>query len=89
MSTARRNGRSSKAPDAVIREAFVEAHARDPGRDRHWLASVDGNATQIEVLRGLACGAFLFDHEEPGDHATLFAAPLMQSGDEPGDGIAC
>lgn len=42
-----------KAPDEVIREAFREARRRDPEGRKRWVALVDGNETQIEILRKL------------------------------------
>ena len=35
---------------AVIAAAFDEAERRDPARSRTWIALVDGNRTQIEVI---------------------------------------
>jgi hypothetical protein len=35
---------------AVIAAAFDEAQRRDPGRERTWIALVDGNNTQIEAI---------------------------------------
>lgn len=43
-----------KDAEAVIRQAFEEAAIRDPGRKKTWVAHVDGNATQIEVLQRVA-----------------------------------
>ena len=40
--------------EAVIRQAFEEAAIRDPGHKKTWVAHVDGNATQIEVLQRVA-----------------------------------
>src|SRR5947208_2678656 len=42
-----------KTPDDVIREAFREARRRDPEGRKRWVALVDGNETQIEILRKL------------------------------------
>ena len=39
-----------KSPERVIEEAFQEALFRDPGRKKSWVALVDGNKTQIEIL---------------------------------------
>lgn len=44
----------AKEPEEVFREAFVEALSRDPDRKKTWVAVVDGNATQIEILGKLA-----------------------------------
>ena len=44
----------AKGPEEVFREAFVEALSRDPDRKKTWVAVVDGNATQIEILGKLA-----------------------------------
>lgn len=43
-----------KPPEEVLRAAFAEAHGRDPQRKKKWVALVDGNAKQIEILRKLA-----------------------------------
>jgi hypothetical protein len=43
-----------KDPEEVIEEAFDEALCRDPGREKKWVALVDGNKTQIRILRRLA-----------------------------------
>lgn len=42
-----------KEPDAVIGEAFREARRRDPEGRKRWVALVDGNETQIEILTKL------------------------------------
>ena len=42
-----------KTPDEVIREAFREARRRDPEGRKRWVALVDGNETQIEILEKL------------------------------------
>jgi hypothetical protein len=39
-----------REPAQVIAEAFREARRRDPAGDKEWVALVDGNATQIELL---------------------------------------
>lgn len=39
---------------AVIRDAFAEAHRRDPGHARPWFALVDGNNAQIDAINSLA-----------------------------------
>lgn len=44
----------AKEPEEVLREAFAEALGRDPERKKTWVALVDGNATQIELLQKLA-----------------------------------
>ena len=38
----------------VIADAFAEAHRRDPGRARPWLAVIDGNCHQIQTVTSLA-----------------------------------
>jgi hypothetical protein len=43
-----------KTPEQVIREAFREAHRRDPTHEKHWVALVDGNKAQIRILRRVA-----------------------------------
>jgi len=39
-----------KSPESVIEEAFQEAHFRDPDRKKSWVALVDGNKPQINIL---------------------------------------
>jgi len=43
-----------KDPDQVLEEAFREAEHRDPDRKKSWVALVDGNKTQLEILEDLA-----------------------------------
>jgi hypothetical protein len=43
-----------KEPDQVIADAFDEAHRRDPNHEKHWIALVDGNNTQIDILKRVA-----------------------------------
>lgn len=43
-----------KHTEAVLEEAFREARTRDPERTKSWVALVDGNKTQIEILEDLA-----------------------------------
>jgi hypothetical protein len=43
-----------KDPEQVIEEAFAEAFHRDPNHEKHWVALVDGNNTQINILRRMA-----------------------------------
>lgn len=43
-----------KDPEAVLTEAFREAKTRDPDQSKSWVALVDGNKTQIEILEDLA-----------------------------------
>jgi len=40
-------------PDAVLREAFREARRRDPDGQKRWVALVDGNAPQLDILKRL------------------------------------
>lgn len=40
-------------PDAVLREAFREARRRDPEGQKRWVALVDGNEPQLEILHQL------------------------------------
>lgn len=40
--------------DVVIEEAFQEALRRDPHQERHWIVLVDGNETQLEIIRATA-----------------------------------
>ncbi|MCG5055433.1 MAG: ISKra4 family transposase [Myxococcales bacterium] len=39
-----------RIPAEVISEAFEEAAYRDPKREKPWVALVDGNATQLEII---------------------------------------
>ncbi|MGH8701620.1 MAG: ISKra4 family transposase [Burkholderiales bacterium] len=39
-----------QSPEQVIEEIFHEAARRDPGREKTWVALVDGNATQLRLL---------------------------------------
>lgn len=43
-----------KEPQTVIKEAFDEALHRDPNQQKNWVALVDGNKTQLRLLRQLA-----------------------------------
>jgi len=43
-----------KSPDEVLSEAFREAKRRDPNGRKSWVALVDGNKTQLEILEDLA-----------------------------------
>lgn len=43
-----------KAPEEVIEQAFEEAHRRDPGHEKTWVALVDGNPTQLKILPRMA-----------------------------------
>lgn len=43
-----------KEPEQVIEEAFREATHRDPSHERSWVALVDGNKTQIRLLKKFA-----------------------------------
>jgi hypothetical protein len=43
-----------KDPEAVIREAFVEAECRDHNLKKTWVVLVDGNATQLEIMQRVA-----------------------------------
>ncbi|MEW6498985.1 MAG: ISKra4 family transposase [Cyanobacteriota bacterium] len=45
-----------KEPADVILEAFEEAIKRDPDKQKHWVAVVDGNETQLELIKA---GAWL------------------------------
>jgi hypothetical protein len=45
-----------KAPAEVINDAFAEALRRDPARRKDWVALVDGNATQLDLLKRGARG---------------------------------
>lgn len=41
-------------PEVVIRQAFEEAHRRDPDHRKTWVALSDGNETQLRLLEELA-----------------------------------
>ena len=43
-----------ETPEHMLEEAFQEALSRDPGRQKTWAAVVDGNQTQLRLLRKLA-----------------------------------
>jgi hypothetical protein len=43
-----------KSPEEVMKDAFQEASRRDPNREKIWVAQVDGNPTQIDILKALA-----------------------------------
>lgn len=43
-----------KTPEEVIEQAFEEARKRDPAHEKTWVALVDGNETQLEILPRLA-----------------------------------
>ena len=53
----------AQSPREVLAEAFREATARDPQHHRHWVAVVDGNETQLDLLAELA--------EQHGVHLTI------------------
>jgi hypothetical protein len=38
-------------PEAIIEQAFEEAQRRDPKHTKEWIALVDGNETQLDLLR--------------------------------------
>lgn len=40
-----------RPPEVVISEAFTEADRRDPNHDKQWVALVDGNETQLRLLK--------------------------------------
>jgi hypothetical protein len=43
-----------KAPAAVVEQMFEEALRRDPARTKRWVALVDGNPTQIALIKKAA-----------------------------------
>lgn len=43
-----------KSPEEVIEQVFEEAVHRDPEHQKKWVALVDGNKTQIRILRRMA-----------------------------------
>jgi hypothetical protein len=40
-----------KEPEDVLQDAFEEAQRRDPSHSKRWVALVDGNKTQLRLLR--------------------------------------
>lgn len=40
-----------RPPEVVIAEAFTEAERRDPEHNKRWVALVDGNPTQLRLLK--------------------------------------
>jgi hypothetical protein len=40
-----------KPPEDIIKEAFREGRRRDPEGHKRWIALVDGNETQLDILR--------------------------------------
>jgi hypothetical protein len=43
-----------KEPEQVIADAFDEASRRDPNQEKLWIALVDGNNAQIDILKRMA-----------------------------------
>jgi len=43
-----------KPPKAVIEQMFQEALARDPAGEKHWVALVDGNPSQLALIKKTA-----------------------------------
>ena len=43
-----------KESEQVIADAFHEAYRRDPNHEKYWIALVDGNNTQIDILKRMA-----------------------------------
>jgi hypothetical protein len=43
-----------KEPEDVVAEAFAEALRRDPDKKKHWVGLVDGNETQLTLLKKYA-----------------------------------
>lgn len=43
-----------KTPEQIIANMFEEAEHRDPQHQKNWVALVDGNPTQIRILRQMA-----------------------------------
>jgi len=43
-----------KTPEQVIRDVFEEADYRDPNHVKQWVALVDGNNTQLDILSRIA-----------------------------------
>ena len=44
-----------KEAEVVIRDAFEEAHRRDPEKKRSWVVLVDGNRDQLRLVKKAAC----------------------------------
>jgi Uncharacterised protein family (UPF0236) len=42
-----------KEPEQVVEQAFEEANRRDPGRKKRWVALVDGNCHQLQLVENL------------------------------------
>ncbi len=40
-----------KSPEQVIEDAFDEGCHRDPNHEKHWVALVDGNNNQLDILK--------------------------------------
>ena len=43
-----------KTPEEVVKDALAEARYRDPVHEKTWVALVDGNKSQIRILRSIA-----------------------------------
>ncbi len=43
-----------KPPRAVVEQMFEEAKKRDPARNKHWVALVDGNPSQLALIKRAA-----------------------------------
>jgi len=43
-----------QSPEAVLGQAFAEARRRDPGQNKKWVALVDGQRSQLRLLRKIA-----------------------------------
>ncbi|MBV8200202.1 MAG: ISKra4 family transposase, partial [Acidobacteria bacterium] len=70
----------------VIADAFAEAHRRDPGRERPWIAVTDGNNHQIETIGKLAARyqvkvTILIDIIHVIQYLWKAAASLFRAGD--------
>ncbi|NER38314.1 MAG: hypothetical protein F6J93_30900 [Oscillatoria sp. SIO1A7] len=44
----------TKEPEAIINEAFDEGLYRDSNQEKNWVALVDGNKTQLQLIKELS-----------------------------------
>ncbi len=58
-----------KEPKEVIGEIFDEALSRDPNQQKQWIALVDGNKTQLDLLSAVCPETFAPAHHYPRSNA--------------------
>ena len=58
-----------KEPKEVIGEIFDEALSRDPNQQKQWIALVDGNKTQLDLLFAVCPETFAPAHHYPRSNA--------------------